>query len=69
MSLDMFSLYWFLKLGLKLIVVKNMPNKMSNLWCFYKSSINPIIIYVGDQAIAFTTMIDNKVFGLVAIYA
>lgn len=69
MSLDMFSLYWFLKLGLKLIVVNKMPNKMPNIWCFCKSSINPIIIYVGDEAIAFTIMIDNKVFGLVAIYA
>lgn len=42
---------------------------MFNLWCFCKIFLFPIIIHVGDQAIAFTLMINNKVFGLAAIYA
>lgn len=70
MCVDRFTMNWFLKLGLKLIDVNNRPNMMSKLWCLCKkNSLNPIIIHAGNQSIAYTTLINNKAFGLIAIYA
>lgn len=69
MSRDKVPQKYFLKLELKLIDITKRPNLKSNLWCVCKCQLDPVTIYIGSQAIAFTIMIDNLVFGLMAIYA
>lgn len=63
--------FLFLSLGSlltgSLIIVNNRQNNLLNLWWFCKSFLLLIIIHVGDQAITFTLMVDNKIFGLATI--
>ncbi|XP_058754283.1 uncharacterized protein LOC131627441 [Vicia villosa] len=58
---------WFLKLGFKLFA----SNKtcLPSLWCFCLSDIDPNILEISDQYIAFSFVLENKLLASAAIYA
>ncbi|CAI8583581.1 unnamed protein product [Vicia faba] len=45
------------------------PNLHSNLWCIYKLSLDPNILSITDQFVAFSFIMDSHLIGVVAVYA
>jgi hypothetical protein len=60
---------WLLRLGYKLFTLNDRDNLTPNLWCICKVNLDPLVISVSDQFVAFTCSDVDKVFGIVAIYA
>jgi hypothetical protein len=65
------SLYnrWLLRLGYKLFALNDRNNLIPNLWCICKVNLDPVVISLSDQYVAFTCSDVDKLFGIVAVYA
>ncbi|GAU50480.1 hypothetical protein TSUD_409650 [Trifolium subterraneum] len=60
---------WLARMGLKMFGSNDRGQRQSNLWCFCKDSVNPIIISSNDQQVSFSFSDNNKSFCMAAIYA
>jgi hypothetical protein len=65
------SLYnrWLLRLGYKLFALNDRNNLIPNHWCICKVNLDPVVISLSDQYVAFTCSDVDKLFGIVAVYA
>jgi len=69
MTYDRFPSRWLNRLGLKLFSVNNRDNLNPNLWCICSIHLNPTILSISDQYVAFSITENNKTFCMAAIYA
>jgi len=60
---------WFTRLNLKLFASNSRDNLDPNLWCFCKTNLNPNILQIDDQSVAFSLTDNDKLFAMAAIYA
>jgi ribonuclease HI len=60
---------WLQRLGLKMFSLNDRDNLLPNIWCICKINLNPIVLFVDNQCVAFTLSEMDKVFGIVAVYA
>jgi exonuclease III len=68
MRFQNFPSRWLHRLGYKLFVLNDRDNLIPNLWCIYKNSLDPSVLTLNDQLVAFTITEQDKVFGIAAIY-
>jgi hypothetical protein len=69
MNFDDFPKRWLVNLNLKLFVVNTRINHLPNIWCLCKINLNPIVLSVDDQFVAFTILENDKLLAFSAIYA
>jgi hypothetical protein len=60
---------WLAKQGLKIFAVNNRVNLLPNLWCICLLHINPTVLYLDDQQVAFSIKENDKDFCFSAVYA
>jgi hypothetical protein len=53
---------WLLRLGYKLFALNDRGNLIPNLWCLCKVNLDPLVITLNDQFVAFSCSDVDKVF-------
>jgi exonuclease III len=69
MSFDNFPRRWLHRLDLKLFSVNIRDNLLPNIWCICKNSLDPDLLYIDDQCVAFKITALEKSFCVAAVYA
>jgi hypothetical protein len=60
---------WLQRLDLKLFSVNERDNLLPNIWCICKNSLDPDLLCIDDQFVAFKVYALDKTFCVAAVYA
>ncbi|XP_058776647.1 uncharacterized protein LOC131650967 [Vicia villosa] len=69
MDVKDFPFRWLQRLGLKLFAVNNRDGLDPNLWCCCLLSLEPQVVAADCQQVSFTLKIQDRFFGVSAVYA
>jgi exonuclease III len=69
MNFIAFPRWWLQRLGLKLFALNARDNLLSNIWCICRNNLDPNVVFVDNQCVAFIFSNIDKVFGVAAVYA
>ena len=68
-SFDAYSRGWFHRLGYKLFASNVGNDLLPNLWCFCLHNLQPDVLEIDDQLVAFSITYNNIKIGITAVYA
>jgi hypothetical protein len=69
MEFSTFPRRWLQRLGLKLFCMNDRDNLIPNIWCICKSTLDPQVLLIDSQCVAFSLLVQEKLVGFAAVYA
>jgi hypothetical protein len=69
MDFSDFPTRWLQRLGLKLFCMNDRDNLIPNIWCICKSTLEPQVLLIDKQCVAFSLLVQDKLIGFAAVYA